>query len=134
MQVRQLLPNKEMRVEMKSLGLPPAEDGGRVRGAVVSSGGGVVNWVEESVSKDRKGKENSKSKKMRLLEALESSSDEEVEVKKRSGVKLKKGKKSLEESDRLGNEPEMINDKQMEKTEEVVEKTQVNEQKVERVF
>ena len=119
---------------MKSLGLPPAEDGGRVRGAVVSSGGGVVNWVEESVSKDRKGKENSKSKKMRLLEALESSSDEEVEVKKRSGVKLKKGKKSLEESDRLGNEPEMINDKQMEKTEEVVEKTQVNEQKVERVF
>ena len=56
MQVRQLLPNKEMRVEMKSLGLPPAEDGGRVRGAVVSSGGGVVNWVEESVSKDRKGK------------------------------------------------------------------------------
>merc|ERR1712098_667489 len=59
--VRQLLPNKQMRVEMKSLGLPPAEDGGRVRGAVVSSEGDVVNWVEESVSKDRKGKMNSKS-------------------------------------------------------------------------
>ena len=104
MQVRQLLPNKEMRVEMKSLGLPPAEDGGRVRGAVVSSEGGVVNWVEESVSKDRKSKKNSKPKKMRLLEALESSSDEEVEVKKRSGVKLKKGEKNQEESDRPGKE------------------------------
>ena len=77
MQVRKLLPSKEMRVDMKSLGMP---QGCRVNGAVVSPGGGVVNWV-------RRGKDGGgtggklakpKAKRMRLLEALESSSEEEA--------------------------------------------------------
>ena len=103
MQVRKLLPCKEVRVDMKSLGMP---QGCQVNGAVVSPGDSVVNWV-----KGRKGGEGSaklakpKAKRRRLLEALESISDEEEEVAaapkkpqtgRRSGGSPRKGRSSNE--------------------------------------
>ena len=72
MQVRKLLPRKEMTVDMKNLGLP---HGSQVNGAVLSPGGDILNWVKGRT--DNGDLSKPKAKRQRLF-ALESSSEEEA--------------------------------------------------------
>ena len=121
MQVRKLFPNKEMRVAMTSLRVPK---GSRMQGAIVSPGGHISNWIERE--KEGEGGGRPQTKKVRLLEAFENTSEEELvpagspkkpQRGKRSGGRLKKEKSSkknesepVEGGGSIGNEKEAVLD------------------------
>ena len=121
MQVRKLFPNKEMRVAMTSLRVPK---GSRMQGAIVSPGGHISNWIERE--KEGEGGGRPQTKKVRLLEAFENTSEEELvpagspkkpQRGKRSGGRQRKEKSSkknesehVEGGGSIGNEREAVID------------------------